>query len=70
MAARQKPPSLREVARHSRDGRSCTAELRKVGIDEKGTDAGVFWVTPPVAYGDSPLKEGAFDVAVPKSLPP
>ena len=27
-------------------------------------------VTPPVAYGDSPLKEGAFDVAVPKSLPP
>lgn len=28
----------------SRDGRSCTAEPREVGIDEKGADAGVFWV--------------------------
>ena len=44
MTARQKPPSLREVARRSRDGRSGTAEPRKVGIDEKGADAGIFWV--------------------------
>ena len=28
----------------SRDGRSCTAEPREVEIDEKGADAGVFWV--------------------------
>jgi len=44
VAARQKPPSLREVARRSRDGRSRTAEPRKAGIDEKGADAGIFWV--------------------------
>jgi len=35
VAARQKPSSLRKVAQRSRDGRSGTAGLRKVGIDEK-----------------------------------
>ena len=60
MTARQKPPSLREVARRSRDGRSGTAELGKTGTDEKGTDAGIFWVTPSVTFGDSSLWEGAF----------
>ena len=44
MAARQKPPSLREVARRSRDGRSGTAEPRKAGIDEKCAHARIFGV--------------------------
>lgn len=44
MTARQKPPSLREVARRSRDGRSGTAEPRKAGIDEKCAHARIFGV--------------------------
>ena len=35
-------------------------ETGSAGIDEKGADAGIFWVTPSVTFGDSSLWEGAF----------
>ena len=58
---KEKPPSQREVdASKASRRRELVAEPRKAGIDEKGTDAGIFWVTPSVTFGASSLWEGAF----------